>query len=193
MAFCDVATAQASNDLTTAAQRIIGNPAFSEHSRACPVDFFATLSSSPTQDIPDCADAPLTCLATCGTGDSGACFHLGEALFAAGDDPVFGLAPTLLAYERSCALGQVAGCTARAAYFLAPTGGALPGRTQAETFACGVRTFAFTCERRHAWGCTMLGVQYQYGLGVPPDAAKARMLFDKACALWPDGDACLRP
>ncbi len=96
-----------------------------------------------------------------GWANGPACFRLAEAYTHHSLD-----VPDMLDKERfyalACANGYPAGCTNRAA-------GIRNGRYRGDPFQdaalatkqeCEYRSFLIDCDRRGAWGCTMLGQAY---------------------------------
>jgi TPR repeat protein len=61
-----------------------------------------------------------------------------------------------------------------------------------DVLTCTARTFGRACDLDDIWGCSMLGLAYSRGLGVPADPVRAATALLKACARPSDAthEAC---
>ena len=137
----------------------------------CPADVMPAYDEDSHYVEGRCEGDLAGCAERCQSNDGGDCYALALALEAREtDEPVFEAL-----YLRVCRLGLATGCTNRAA------GMTYRESVTPESDACAARTFAKTCERNDAWGCTMYGFHLMNGRGAPKDLDAAARMFHKAC------------
>jgi TPR repeat protein len=184
-----------------AAEKVIAamraDPAVLRLYGACPGDRFRRAGGGnpgAAQSMSACAANPSDCWRLCaqvGSGD--ACFFLARAF----QD----LRPNNERYSQilftmACARGTASGCTNRAAgvrngeYTADPLRNAATPRRE----ACLARSFETACRNNDPWGCAMTGQAFENGEGASRDLARARVSYEKACALSQDQGfaACVR-
>lgn len=168
------------------------------HHSVCPADIagkarplWRAIWSSREIDRAECDTDLEACYRSCMSDrNEEACFSLGLIMEAAvpAVSPHWGQA----LFAQACAGGSEGGCTNRGAGI---RNGQYEGDPMLNTDvvsrqSCWFRTFAFSCAKDDAWGCTMLGQSYQFGEGTRPDAAEATRFYTKSCTINDDFPAC---
>ncbi len=150
------------------------NVDWAELTERCPAEFMT--AQTPATDFAelDCKGERLsTCYRGCKRGEKASCYWLAYTLQQKSmDDPA-----AQVLYQRACQLGEPSGCVNRAA-------GAMARKpADPQTLQCSARTFERGCELEDIWGCSMSGMVYWRGMGVPADSRRAARAFERACAL----------
>jgi TPR repeat protein len=150
----------------------------------CPADVMPAYQEDSHYFAGKCKGDLATCADRCQANDGGDCYALALALEGMetetqSDEVVFEAL-----YLRACRLGVVSGCTNRAA--------GMTVREPESADACAARTFAQTCERDDAWGCTMYGYHLMTGRGVEKDLDRAARMFRRACGYDETFAACTK-
>ncbi len=122
--------------------------------------------------------------------NASACLSLGYTLEAA--EPIVTPLRAQMMYAQACAAGSSGGCTNRGAGIRNGQfeGDPILSADPKELYGCLLRTFAVTCGKDDAWGCTMLGQSYQYGEGAAADMLAAKRFYEKSCFIAEDFAAC---
>lgn len=146
----------------------------------CPASLMPSRQSSGELAPNDCGPGQRrACLATCTAGASQACYWLAYEIQQARVEKM--ASETL--YQRACQLGEMSGCTNRAA-------GLSSDNEDASAQACAAQTFSKTCAAGDPWGCTMSALHLSRGLGVKQDKAQALQALEKSCKYGPADEAC---
>lgn len=169
-----------------ALDRLRARPAWLFPATDCPADVMPGYDRDSGYVAGRCEGDLAGCAARCEAEDGGDCYALALVLESRetetqSDEPVFEAL-----YLRACRLGLATGCTNRAA------GLVYRDPVTAESDACAARTFAETCSRDDAWGCTMYGFHLMSGRGVAKDLDQATRMFEKACGYDETFVACTK-
>ena len=164
----------------------------------CPADIFGRRPPRPQAlgraegfSAERCRADAKSCLDACTKDHDGeACFGLARAFQDRADEREARYAQILFAM--TCATGKGAGCTNRAAGIRngGQQGDPFHGRLAAAAERCQYRSFKIACDRRDAWGCTMLGQSHRYGEGTPTNLDQARHHYELSCEIAPHFEAC---
>jgi len=140
----------------------------------CPADVMPARAADSNFSLERCSTSPAQCLDRCRAGDAGDCYATALVFqkIKAGRVPE-GL------FLRACALGNVSGCTNRAAAMDNGSG-----------VSCAVRTFERACDRDDPWACTMMGLHLVHGIGVARNNDLARRALSKSCRFGDGDQAC---
>jgi hypothetical protein len=161
------------------------DPAVMRNYSVCPANVFGRVrGGGPVEGLTEsvCSAEPTRCWTLCTEGRNGtACFRLARVFqeHAPENDP-----RTQVLFTMACARGMAAGCTNRGAgvrnaeYENDP----LRAWSKSRREACTARSFAVACDQNDSWGCFMSGQATANGEGVRRDLARARMIYERACA-----------
>ena len=162
-----------------------GDDSWLHPAEACPSDVLS-VTPKPLLPLPAGCDGIVEeCWDSCWRGNATHCYLL--ALHEQESDNLDARAEAL--FLRSCGLGIDSGCTNRAAGIV--TSYLTGGNISADQLNCANDTFTMVCERGDAWACMMLGLSYFRGIGVAVDYRRALEILPRACAKYPEDDACL--
>jgi hypothetical protein len=160
------------------ALRVLANEAWMADADSCPADLMPSDKRAGQIGDFNCSGAEVPgCYQRCTRDDVDACYWLA---YAVQQSEAGGRAAESL-YQRACRLGEPSGCVNRAAGMLRADS------ADPDVLTCTARTFGRACDLDDIWGCSMLGLAYSRGLGVPVDPVRAATALHKACA--PPGDA----
>jgi TPR repeat protein len=115
-----------------------------------------------------CKQRPPDDRAACAGGDGAACYRAGKLAVESHDDKT-----GMELLRRGCDAGDGKSCT-----MLADCHG-----LKREQLDEQVRLYQRACDLRDGAGCYPLARLYEQGRGVPADAARARTLYERGCAL----------
>ena len=168
----------ASDAQRAALERVAARPDWLLPSDDCPADVVPERDDARVvADL--CLPRLLNCLSGCEDGDDTLCQSAALAVQDLGDpDGAEAL------FLRACRLGNMSGCTNRAAGILTY------GSGEEEGLRCATRTFEKTCEAGDPWGCTMLGLHLVRGIGIDPDYERAQNVLRLACEVDETDPAC---
>ncbi|MFV0474655.1 MAG: hypothetical protein ACK5MQ_10700 [Pikeienuella sp.] len=181
-------------DLRLIDDRLVAIEGMQDLMRTCPAEIWRTrltwlnsmLAKLKDWRVSQCEDDLSACVDSCLVSQNGtACFAVAR-LFEINDAPEFKMA-SRRAFALACALGEPSGCTNRSAGLKnAPIpSDDLSQNMSEEMEICLYRSFATACDADDAWGCAMEGQALHLGEGTPPDAHRARLRLQRACALSP--------
>ena len=166
------------------ALRVLANEEWMADADTCPADIMTSERRvEPIADL-NCSGAEVSgCYQRCKRNDVDACYWLAYAV----QQSEAGARAAESLYQRACKLGEPSGCVNRASGMLHADS------SDPDVQTCTARTFGRACDLDDIWGCSMLGLAYARGLGVPEDAARAAAALHKACALPSDSthEACV--
>jgi hypothetical protein len=155
------------------ALRVLANEEWMADADTCPADLMPT--DMRVEQIADfkCSGAEVPgCYQRCKRNDVDACYWLAYAV----QQSEAGIRASESLYQRACKLGEPSGCVNRAASMLRADS------SDPDVLTCTARTFGRACDLDDIWGCSMLGLAYGRGLGVPLDPERAAVALRKACA-----------
>jgi TPR repeat protein len=156
-----------------AAKRVLKHRSWMKDAHRCPADLMPdAMRKLVIPDIRCSGEALSACYQRCESGQVHSCYWLA---YAVQQSKVDDRAAEVL-FTRACRLGEPSGCVNRAAGLMKEK------PRDAATLRCAARTFERTCDLADIWGCSMSGLTYWKGLGVPVDHARAKQAFAKACA-----------
>ena len=169
-----------------ALEKLRARPAWLFPAVDCPADVIPMYDKDSGYVAGRCEGDVAGCAERCEANDGGDCYALalvleGRETETQSDEFVFEAL-----YLRACRLGLATGCTNRAA------GLTYREPVTAVSDACAARTFAETCKRDDAWGCTMYGFHLMSGRGVPKDLDRAARMFRRACGYDETFVACTK-
>lgn len=166
------------------ALRVLGNEEWMADADTCPADLMPIDKRVGRFADFKCSGAEVPgCYQRCKQDDVDACYWLAYAV----QQSEAGSRAAESLYQRACKLGEPSGCVNRA------TGMLHADSADTEVLTCTARTFGRACDLDDIWGCSMLGLAYARGLGVPEDPVRAAAALHKACALPSDSthEACV--
>jgi hypothetical protein len=163
------------------ALRVLANEEWMAEADTCPADIMPT--DMRIEHSAKCSGAEVPgCYQRCKQDDVDACYWLAYAV----QQSEAGSRAAESLYQRACKLGEPSGCVNRAVGMLQADA------SDPEVLTCTARTFGRACDLDDIRGCSMLGLAYSRGLGVPVDPERAAAALHKACARAGDAahEAC---
>ena len=159
------------------ALRVLANEEWMADADTCPADLMPT--DRRVELIVDfkCSGGEVPgCYQRCKQNDVDACNWLAYAV----QQSEAGSRAAESLFQRACKLGEPSACVNRAAGMLHADS------SDPDVLTCTARTFGRACDRDDIRGCSMLGLAYGRGLGVPLDPKRAAVSLRKACYLSGD-------
>jgi len=178
LGFTMVSSAVFADDAKWLETELAKTPSLSGLENICPSDLVPK-SDVGFYDLTEiCAQEVQGCFDMCVSGESDACFALGNRLQH--DEQTLQIATTL--FKASCKFGLASGCTNAAAVVKSEQG--------LDAAQCYTKTFQRTCALDDPWGCTMYAVSLIYGEGVEHDLDKALAAMEGSCRFGETDRAC---
>lgn len=163
------------------ALEIVRTRASADELNGCPADVVPARKATKTGDFNIYCDKRHSwCAEQCFGSDVMACYSLALAIQK---DKVAGEWEEPLFY-RACALGDMSGCTNRAAGF------EVQHPSDEKALHCAARTYENTCVHGDPWGCTIHGIHLMEGKLMKQDLKKARTVLGRSCKYGSEDPAC---